>query len=56
MKNEMGTAHYTNGEEEKCREDVDAEICRKRPLERHVYRWDNIKLNLGNGMGWCELG
>jgi hypothetical protein len=28
----------------------------KRPLERHVYRWDNIKLNLGNGMGWCGLG
>jgi len=25
MKNEMGTVHCTNGEEEKCIEDLDAE-------------------------------
>jgi len=29
MKNEMGTVHFTNGEEEKCIEDLDAGTWRK---------------------------
>jgi len=28
----------------------------KRPLERNVCRWDNIKLNFENGTGWRGLG
>jgi hypothetical protein len=28
----------------------------KRPLERHVRPWDNIKLNLNYGMGGRGLG
>jgi hypothetical protein len=60
MEDEMGTACYTNGREEKCIQNIGWKPEGKRPLGRPRCRWvDNIKVNLGeigwHGIDWIDL-